>query len=125
MMQAHTTPNTTLLTRRQGAGVGRLASLGGAGTQSPGYDTAERVINARIELLSDVDLEVLQRRHRRHGGAIGAFRSKGIECIGSAENSCAEGDGFGGQTARISRSIPTLVVVLDVVERRLEVKERR
>src|SRR6202048_4105719 len=124
-MHAHTTPNTTPLTRRQGARVGSLARLGGTATQSPGYDAAQCVINTRVELLSDVDLEVLQRRQRGHGCPIGAFGSQGVECVGGAENSCPEGDAFARQAARISCSVPTLMVVLDVVQRSLEVKERR
>src|ERR1700687_1944302 len=124
-MHLHTTPNTTLPARRQGARAGRPARLGGRGTESPGYDVEERVINTRVELLSDVDLEALQCRPRGHGRAIGALRSQGIECIGGAENSWPERKALTGQAAGISCPVPTLVMVFDVVQRRFEVRKRR
>ena len=91
----------------------------------PCHHSYQGVINNRVELPSDVHLEVLDRRQRRKRVAIGAFGGERVEGVGGAEDPPAERDLLAGQPVRISGPVPVLVVVRDVVERSLDVVERR
>src|SRR6266550_9312752 len=68
---------------------------------------------------------MLQGCKRLHGLTIGALGRKRIESVGCGEDSGAEGNGFARQAEGITGTVPVLVVVLDVLERLLDMKEGR
>ena len=88
-------------------------------------DAHQGVVNTRVELLSRVDAEMLESRQRLQRLTIGALGREGVERISGAEDSGPHRDGFAGQALRIAGPIPALMVVLDVLEGLLDVKERR
>src|SRR5450756_420997 len=102
-----------------------LAGCGGLGRYSSRYDVYQRVVNTRVELLSGVDAEMIQGCEGLQRLAIGALGSKRVERVGCAEDSGAQRNRFARQTEWIADSVPTLVVVFDVLERLLDVKEGR
>src|SRR5439155_26067443 len=103
----------------------RLTRYRGLRTEARVDHSNECIINAGIELFSYVDAEVFQGCKRRHRVTVCTVVSKGVECVGVAKNSGAERNVFPYQTQWIACAIPMFVVVLDVLERLPDVKERR
>ena len=76
-------------------------------------------------MLSRVNPEMLDGSHWCQWIPIGALGGKGVERISGAEYPGAERDFFARQSAWVAAAIPAFVVVLHVVERFLDVEERR
>lgn len=82
----------------------------------PAHDPDQRVVNTRVELLSDIDFEVFQCCDGGHWVAIGAFGREGVKGIRRAKYSGAEWNFVARERAGVTCSIPSLVVMLNVVE---------
>jgi hypothetical protein len=92
------------------------------GRYPSGYDAYQRIVNTRVKLLSRIGAEVVEGSEGLQGLAVGALGCKCVERVGCTEDSGAERNRFARQSEWIADSIPTLVVVLDVLERLLDVK---
>src|SRR5687767_2210358 len=98
-------------------GFGFSARLAGLLFTTPGDDADERVIDPGVELLSNVDLQVLECSERRQRVPVCALRGESVKCIGDAKYPAPEQDGLSGNSMGISGAVPVLVVVRDVGER--------
>jgi len=85
----------------------------------------QRIVDSRVKLLSRIGAEMIEGRQGLQWLAVGALGCKCVERVGCAEDSSAQWNRFARQTEWIADSIPTLVVVLDILERLLDVKEWR
>src|ERR1700720_1016621 len=103
--------------------VGGYRSLLGAGVQSLLDHAHQGIVNTGVELLSRINLEMLEGRQRLERLTVGTLGSKCIEGVGGAQDPRTHRNGFTRQAERIAGAIPALVVVLDVLQGFLDVKQ--
>jgi hypothetical protein len=75
-----------------------------------GHDLVEELEQARVELPPDVTPHELHRLFMRKRLLVAPFRRQGVIDVGEADHARHERDLFAGESFRISRTIPRLVM---------------
>src|SRR4051812_2228376 len=117
------TANTILVSEGQGR-LSATRGTRGSGCHPSGYHTDQGVVNTRVKLFADIDPQMLESSNGLERFSIGALRREGIEGIRRAQNPGTERDRIPLEAERITRAIPMLVVVFDVLEGLPDVKKR-
>src|SRR5882757_8861956 len=94
----------------------RLAGCRGLGGHPPRDYADQRIVNTRVELRSHIDPEMVECCKGRERLAVGALGRKSVESVCRAKDPGAERNRFARQSERVSDPVPTLMMMLDVLE---------
>src|SRR2546423_3098508 len=93
--------------------------------ETPRDDPYECIVNTRVELLSHVHPQVLDCGQWLERLTIRTLGGERVERISGAKDPGAERNFLSSEAERIAGAVPMLMMVLDVLERLLDVKQRR